>query len=266
DVWTHTLAALQYLENILSALAIGYSADNTNDLFTGLLTLRIGRYRDQLAEHFSKTLNPERSLRALLFFTALYHDVQKPETKTMDETGRIRFFDHDMQGAQIAASRAEALHLSNDEADRVKTIIANHMRFHFFTGRMEAEKKEPSRKAIYRFFRDSGEAGVDLILLGLADLRGTRAHALTQANWASALDVARILFENYFERPQETIAPPRLLIGHELMRDLNLESGPTIGQLLEAIREEQASGKIETRTQAFTFARAWMQDNEVKHE
>ncbi|MCJ7435942.1 MAG: hypothetical protein MUO77_20880, partial [Anaerolineales bacterium] len=85
DVWTHTLAALQYLENILSALAIGYSADNTNDLFTGLLTLRIGRYREQLTGHFSKTLNPERSLRVLLFFAALYHDVQKPETKTMDE-------------------------------------------------------------------------------------------------------------------------------------------------------------------------------------
>jgi hypothetical protein len=36
--------------------------------------------------------------------------------------------------------------------------------------------------------------------------------------------------------------------------------------LLEAIREEQATGKIETREQAFVFARAWMQDNEVKDE
>ncbi len=266
DVWTHTLAVLQYLESTLSALAMDYSADDTNDLFTGLLTLRIGRYREQLAGHFSKALNPERSLRALLFFTALYHDVQKPETKTIDETGRIRFFDHDVQGVQVAALRLEALHLSNDEADRVKTIIANHMRFHFFTSRMEAEKKEPSRKAMYRFFRDTGEASVDLILLGLADLRGTRAHALTQASWAAALDVARILLENYFEKPQETIAPPRLLNGHELMRDLNLESGPAIGQLLEAIREEQATGRIETREQAFAFARAWVQDNEVEHE
>jgi tRNA nucleotidyltransferase/poly(A) polymerase len=111
DVWVHTLAVLRHLENILSALAVGYNADNTNDLFTGLLTLRIGRYREQFAEHFLKALNPERSLRALLFFTALYHDVQKPETKTVDETGRIRFFDHDVQGAQVAASRAEALHL-----------------------------------------------------------------------------------------------------------------------------------------------------------
>jgi poly(A) polymerase len=266
DVWMHTVAVLQYLESTLSALAVDYSADDTNDLFTGLLTLRIGRYREQLAGHFAKALNPERSLRALLFFAALYHDVQKPETKTLDETGRIRFFDHDVQGAQVAVSRLEALHLSNDEADRVKTIIANHMRFHFFTSRMEAEKKEPSRKAIYRFFRDAGEAGVDLILLGLADLRGTCAHTLTQSNWAAALDVARILLENYFEKSQETIAPPRLLNGYELMRAMDLESGPAIGQLLEAIREEQAAGKVETREQALAFARAWLQDNEIKHE
>ncbi len=39
DVWEHTLRVLGYLENILSTLTSGYSADNTNDLFTGLLTI-----------------------------------------------------------------------------------------------------------------------------------------------------------------------------------------------------------------------------------
>src|SRR5215211_3997482 len=46
DVWEHTLNVLGHLENILAALAPGYSADDTNDLFTGLLTLRIGRFRE----------------------------------------------------------------------------------------------------------------------------------------------------------------------------------------------------------------------------
>ena len=80
---------------------------------------------------------------------------------------------------------------------------------------MEDEKKAPSRKAIYRFFRDVGEAGVDLVLLGLADLKGTRGPTLTQETWTAALDVARILFENYWEKPEETVAPPRLLDGHD---------------------------------------------------
>ena len=158
DVWEHTLSVLGYLESIISSLRVGYSADETNDMLTGFLTLRIGRFREQLAEHFEKSLNTDRSVRAALFFAALYHDVQKPATRSMDESGRIRFFDHDVQGAEIASSRGKDFNLSNDEIERIDTIIKHHMRFHFFTSRLEGDKQEPSRKAIYRFFRDTGEA------------------------------------------------------------------------------------------------------------
>lgn len=262
DVWEHTLSVLRYLEDILSALVPGYNADNTNDLFTGLLTLRIGRFREQLAAHFANALNLDRSVRAALFFAALYHDVDKPTTKSVDDAGRIRFFDHDVQGAETAARRAQLFNLSNDEVERIHKIIRNHMRFHFFTDRLENDKQEPSRKAIYRFFREAGEAGVDLVLLGLADLRGVCGPTLTQEKWAAALDVARILLENYWERREVTVAPPRLLDGNDLMKELSLQPGRVIGQLLEAIREGQATGRIATREQAFEFAREHLKDME----
>jgi len=128
------------------------------------------------------------------------------------------------------------------------------MRFHFFTSRLEVDKQEPSRKAIYRFFRAAGEAGVDLVLLGLADLRGTYGHTLSQETWVTALDIARILFENYWEKPEEVVSPRRLLDGNELMKELDLEPGRIVGQLLEAIREGQATGKVSTREEAINFA------------
>lgn len=262
DVWEHTLSVLGYLETILAALAPGYSAENTKDLFTGLLTLRIGRFREQFAKHLAESLNTDRSVRAALFFAALYHDVQKPATKTVESSGRIRFFDHDVKGAKIAEERIRALNLSNDEVNRITTIIEHHMRFHFFTSRLEGEKKEPSRKAIYRFFHDAKESGVDLVMLGLADLRGTQGSTLTQEMWASALDVARILLENYWEKPEETVAPPRLLNGNELMAELGLQPGRVVGQLLEAIREGQATGKVENREQALEFAREHLRNLE----
>lgn len=262
DVWEHTLSVLAHLENILGVLGPGYNADDTNDLFTGLLTLRLGRFREQFAEHFSQSLNTDRSVRAALFFAALYHDVQKPATKSTDETGRIRFFDHDIKGAEVAAERGRAFNLSNDEVERIRLIVRHHMRFHFFSSRLEGDKQEPSRKAIYRFFRDAGKAGIDLVLLGLADLRGTQSTTLTQETWAAALDVARILLENYWEKPQETVAPPRLLDGNELMSELGLQPGRIIGQLLEAIREGQATGKIEDRQQALDFAREQLKKSE----
>lgn len=255
DVWTHTLAVLDHLDQIILALRVGYDAEKTNDMFTGLLGLRLGRYREQIANHFFESLNVDRSLRSLLFFAALYHDVSKPETKTVEESGRIRFFDHDVKGAEVAAERLRSFHVSNEEVERVQLIIKNHMRIHFFTERFEKEKQTPSRKAIYRFFRDSGKAGIDLVLLGLADLRATHAHALTIETWSVYLDIARILLESYFEKPEEIISPPRLLDGSLLMKELSLKPGPIVGQLLESIRENQAAGKIETREQALAFAR-----------
>lgn len=260
DVWMHTLAVLQHLGSILSTLAVGYSADSTNDLYTGLLTLRIGRYREQIAQHFNTLLNTDRSVSGLLYFAALYHDISKPQTRTVETSGRVRFFDHDELGAQVAAERALALHLSNDEVARLRTVIKNHMRFHFHTSRMEADGQPPSRRAIYRFFRESGPAGVELVLLGLADLRGTYGPTLKQESWTAALDVARTLLENYFERPEEIIAPPRLVDGHDLMSSLDLKPGPVVGDVLEAIREAQATGKVSTREEALAFAKNWLDE------
>jgi poly(A) polymerase len=274
DAWEHTLSVINHLERILAALAPlspipsplsftkgpGIKNNKGSDLFTGLLTLRLGRYRSQFAAHFAQTLNTDRSMRALLFLAALYHDVSKPATKSIDETGRIRFFDHDPLGAKVAVERAQALNLSNDEIERLKIIIENHMRFHFFTSRMEGEKEEPSRKAIYRFFREAGEGGVDLVLLGLADLRGTRGHTLSQETWTAAVDTARILLENYWEKPQETVAPPRLINGLDVINEYKLEAGPLIGQVLEALREAQATGKVSTRDEALAFGHEWLKE------
>jgi tRNA nucleotidyltransferase/poly(A) polymerase len=188
--------------------------------------------------------------------------VEKPSTKSIGEDGRIHFYDHEFKGAETAAKRGEAFNLSNDEIGRIHRIVLHHMRFHFFSGRMEGQEREPSRRAIYRFFRDAGEAGVDLVLLGLADLRGTYGATLPQATWTASLDVARILLENYWEKHEETVAPPRILDGNDLMRELALKPGPTIGQLLEAIREGQATGKITTREEALEFAKQQLKELE----
>lgn len=262
DVWEHTLKVMGCLEEILATLGIIQTSQRSKDQFNELLTQHLGKYQENFSSHFVKTLNTDRTVRAALFFAALYHDVEKPATKSVDDTGRIRFFDHDVKGAEVAATRGKSFNLSNDEVDRIRKIVQNHMRFHFFTNQMEEKNQEPSRKAIYRFFRDAGEAGVDLVLLGLADLRGTRGGTLLQEAWVAALDVAQILLRNYWEKYEETIAPPRLLDGNDLMRELNLEPGRIVGQLLEEIREGQAMGSIETREQAIRFAREQLKNLE----
>jgi hypothetical protein len=104
---------------------------------------------------------------------------------------------------------------------------------------------------------------VDLVLLGLADLRGARGATLTEEAWSNYVEVARILLENLWERPEETVAPRRLVDGHDVMRRYNLAQGPAVGNVLEAIREAQASGDVMTREEALVFGRNWLDRTEV---
>ncbi|HTX90834.1 MAG TPA: HD domain-containing protein [Anaerolineales bacterium] len=261
DVWDHTLAVVSHLDGILAALRPEYDPDSASDLLNGLLVMRIGRYRSQIGAALATEFVPDRTLRSLLFLGTLYHDVAKPQSKKADETGQIHFWEHDQRGAEVVADRARRLALSKDEIDRLETLVRNHMRIHFHTDRLAREAKPPTRRAIYRFFRDTGSAGVDLCLLGLADLRATYEQTLPQETWASALDVVRMLLEAWFERREEQVAPPVLLDGNDLMHELSLKPGPLIGKLLEAIREAQAVGSVSDRDQALVYIRDWMKAN-----
>jgi tRNA nucleotidyltransferase/poly(A) polymerase len=262
DVWDHTLSVIHHLDAILEALDLNPGAVRENSLLTGLLTGKLGRYRQQIATHLSSSLNPDRSARSLLFFAALYHDVAKPTAKTVDSEGRIRFLGHEQLGSEVAAGRCRGFNLSNDEIWRIRSTVANHMRFSLLAQRVEAEGEAPSRRAIYRFFRDTGPAGVDLILLGLADVRGARGPALTDRAWSASLETARILLENYWERPQESVAPPRLVDGADLMKEFDLQQGRVVGEMLHAIREAQAAGSISTRDDALDFGWKWLKSKD----
>ncbi|HCR70331.1 MAG TPA: hypothetical protein DIW23_02710 [Anaerolineae bacterium] len=261
EVWTHTLSVLDYLEKILFNLF----EETPKNEFAEALQNQLGKFREQIHKHFSDSLKIDRTHRALLFFAALYHDVCKPETKTIDENGRIRFFNHDLKGAEVVAERARSFNLSNDEVERLSVIIQNHMRIHSFTSKLENENEYPTRRAIYRFFRDAGKAGIDLILLALADMRGTRDKEMTLEVWNIYLEISKILLENYFEKPQETVSPPRLIDGNELMKELNIKPSRVLGELLEAIRENQAEGNIHTREEAINFAREELARKENEH-
>jgi poly(A) polymerase len=259
NVWEHTLSVAAHLESILELLSANYDPEIADDLFNGRLVMKIGRYRRQISEALAQPVTAERSLRSLLFLAAFYHDVAKPQTRMKDEQGQLRFWDHDLQGASVAASRARALALSNDEVQRLEKVIRNHMRILYHTNRLVTNKVTPSRRAIYRFFRDTEAAGVDVCLLALADIRATYEQTLPDETWTACLEVVRLLLDNWYERPTEAVTPPPILDGDDLMQELNLQPGKLIGELLEAIREAQAMGEVTTREQALALARKRIQ-------
>jgi len=258
DAWNHTLNVVQKMDGLLKMLALQYDPDTAASLMMGLVSLRLGRYRQQIHHHLNVSLSQGRSMRSLLFLAALYHDAGKPRTLQVDERGRIRFFDHDRVGEQLIKERAEALRLSKDEKQRLGRIVRHHMRPILLAQRGQL----PTRRAIYRFFRDAGAAGVDVCLLSLADILATYGHTLPQEVWKHHLDVVRALLEAYWEHPAQSVAPPPILSGHDLMDELHLQPGSQLGELLAAIREAQATGEVGDRESALRFARNWLREHQ----
>jgi hypothetical protein len=133
-------------------------------------------------------------------------------------------------------------------------IVRHHMRPLFLanTGR------PPTRRAIYRFFRDTGPAGVDVCLLSLADVLATYGPTLPQDHWENHIEVVRTLLSAWWEQPAESVSPPALVTGHNLIAELGLSPGPLVGELLEAIREAQAAGQVHDRAGAIAYARNYL--------
>jgi tRNA nucleotidyltransferase/poly(A) polymerase len=257
DVWEHTLHAVDKLDLLLFNLAEDYDYKEGGDLTLGLINLRLGRYRQRFIEHFKKSLNPDRGIRSLLSFAALYHDAGKFQTQILGENGQIRTDEYEKLAEDMVSERAKALRLSKVETERIACVVRNHMRPHH----MRETGKEPTRRSVYRYYRDTEEAGVDIGLLSLADLLATYSTTLTQDLLVSHLDTLRILYQSWWEERAERVLPVELLNGRDLINTLKIKQGPEVGRLLEAIREAQATGDVHTRDEALVYAKEWLREN-----
>ena len=52
------------------------------------------------------------------------------------------------------------------------------------------------------------------------------------------------LLNAYFFQAEEVVAPPRLIDGRRVMETFRLPPGPLIGELLGAVEEAQAEGRV----------------------
>ncbi len=109
--------------------------------------------------------------------------------------------------------------------------------------------------SIHRFWKTAGDAGVDTILLLLAQYLAAHEVDLEQDVWLRRLEQAQFLFHAYFIERERYVTPPMLLNGDELIAELGLSPGKLIGELLNAITEAQVSGAVSTRDQAIAQAR-----------
>lgn len=247
DVYRHTLSVLRLMAQI-DAL-IQDQLQFAGETWPVAVEELLSPYRQPLRQHLAATIDGGTSARSLLMWGALLHDIGKAVTQTLEADGRIRFLGHDEKGAAMAGKLLTSFSFSNDARQRGRKIVAGHMRPLFLAN----DRQTPSRRTIYRYFRDLGPAGIDVVLLSIADHLATYEGSHVSEGWEPLRVVLDALLDTYFNGYKETIAPPRLLDGREIMDELGLSPGEQIGRIVRALEEAQAAGEVATRAEALAF-------------
>ncbi len=254
NVWEHTLLTLRWLLELETAVLApdGIQNDAVQNSLMVMAREQLLPFRADLGNHFTRPVDGGINGYLLLRLGTVFHDVGKAQTQSVDENGRIRFLGHDSVGAELAAARLRALSFSNAAVEYVRSIISGHMRPLLL---LIDQGEQPSRRAVYRYFRATQSAGVDIALLSLADHLATFALPQVDEQWEQLLNLVNTLFTYYFEQYDEIVKPQALVNGREIMHELNLHPGPEVGRILRLIEEAQASGEIHSREEAILYAR-----------
>jgi len=161
----------------------------------------------------------------------LLHDAGKPLTRSQDAAG-IHFYGHSRKGEEIAGAVMERLRFSRADRETVVSLINRHMLF------MNVREMRPNR--LKRFLR---MPDFDLHL---------ELHRLDCLASHGDLDSYRFCREQLTGLSGETLRPPRLLSGHDLV-EMGFEPGPLFNDILRAVEDAQLDGFLSTSSEARRF-------------
>ncbi|MCF6462756.1 CCA tRNA nucleotidyltransferase [Clostridium sp. Cult1] len=154
---------------------------------------------------------------------ALFHDIGKPYTLTMDEEGIGHFYGHDKLGAEISKEVLKRFKASNNLIEEVYNLVKEHMNHH-------ANFKD---KGLKRLIRRLGEEEVfHLIELQIADIKCSNK----EANVDHIIE-RRNRIKEILEKDEAYKIEQMHIDGKDLIK-LGFEQGPIIGEILEFLLDK----------------------------
>lgn len=158
-------------------------------------------------------------------WAALLHDIGKPGTRG-DQAGEGTFHGHEQLGARLADELLQRLRFANHRRERIVHLVREHM-FDY--------RAEWSDAAVRRFVRRVGSEQVaDLFAVRMADAIGSGSRA-------PDIDSLRAFARRIHAVLASAVAlsvRDLAIDGAEVMRRLELPSGPEVGRVLEQLLEE----------------------------
>lgn len=178
-------------------------------------------------------LAPDAPLSLIL--AVLFHDLGKPATRTVDETGRIRFNGHEGVSTEMSLKILQRLRFPNEVIDAVLPPVRLHMSF----------KDVPNMRlsTIKRMMaRPTFEEELEL-------------HRVDCLASHGMLDNHAILIAKRAEFGQEPLIPPPLVSGHDLIA-MGWRPGPRFMEVLQSVQTRQLEGTLTSREEALAWIRA----------
>jgi poly(A) polymerase len=219
----HVKAGLYYLEGIFQRIHQGDFP-----------------YARELQSILKTPLAGDCTVEVSMKIAILLHDIGKPDTLRLMKD-RLRFFEHENVGVKAAKEYLHSMHFSSKEVRFIADCIQWHMRPHNLSS-----VENLSKRAQYRFFRDTSPNSIPILLIALADAYATRMVPLQELPQ----------YEDFIKNMLQYIFTPGiyqqtpLLDGHAIMAITGLSPGKQVGDLQKKILEEQGVGNITSKQEA----------------
>jgi len=170
-------------------------------------------------EHTIQTLkNIEND--EILRLTMLFHDIGKPNAKTVSDMGFDRFIGHEKEGERITREIMKELRFDNATIDKVTTLV----RYHDY-------RVSTSPRAVRRAL---SKIGADLfplyIKVRLADIAGQSD--FEKQSKINNIHAVRALYKTIIESNQAFTLKDLEINGNDLIK-LGIKPGPRLGEILK---------------------------------
>ena len=168
-------------------------------------------------------------------FAALVHDIAKPITKKFNKTKGWTYHGHEEVGKRMISYIAKRMKLPNELKNYLQILTKLHLR------PIALAKKEITDSAVRRLIFEAGKFIDDLMILCRADITTKNPNKVKK--YIKNFDKVEELIRNVKlkDEMKKFQSPVR---GEVIMKDLNLEPGPIVGQIKIAIEEAILDGIV----------------------
>ena len=201
-----------------------------------------------LFHHSIETMRTIRLDNSLLRLAAFCHDIGKPQTHTIEPSGRHRFIGHDDVGSKLIKPILKELKFSKKQIDYVSLMIKNHI----YPSALMSSKDVQDRAKV-RFVRKLHPYVEDIIELARADRLCARGPQVSDEMVRENLKNLDELLDFYHKIEPTLVSMPKLIDGREIMQILNIKQSPVLGEIIDALKEAQLEGAVYDKEGAKEF-------------